>query len=416
MGGKKRTKSPKVTNRLRDFPAWYRRLMSNPDPWHDVNPEEFDEDLSEIHESEESEDETDYESSWGDEDGEENEDCHKGCDCDGDNTDCQYQCQTSATNDQYDHLSNLGGERHARLSESESELSYQGDDADYYYELKSQRVERKRDLRDHMRREEENLRRLRELHEEKEEEVHAMRESLVKATTELKGPVKKKAKAKAKPGKGEEQRQRRPRLDLAGKQFELYSTTYLDHFLSPSLMDAHTHTPYVEFYRVVADGTWIDPATKMPLVGPDCDPFKVDGHVAYLTPDFDCHFETFSEPEDTGTETVVLESWHKEHELESEFDFEFLGDDYLLLRVKRELIINYEGERWKKILLEQSKCMDAPEVIEFVGVRYDFKKRRAEMLEQEASKRARREPSPRETYFEMCHPMGWWNQSCWEEF
>lgn len=401
MGRKKGAKSPKSTKCYDDLPAWYRRLMSNPDPYHEVYPEEFDEDLSEIHESEESEDETDYESPLGDECSEENEDCHKECNCDGDNPDCE--CLTSAGDDQYDHASNDSERWDGEQSEEESERSYKEDDADYYYELKKSRVERKRELREHMKHQEESLRRVRVLHEEKEKEVRAMRECLVQASMEVEGKIEDTVKM----GSGKSNEQCRPRLELVGKHFKLYSTEYLDHFLSPSLMDTYVHDPYVEFYQMTADGTWGDPVTGISLSDTDCDPAKLDGHIAYLTPDFDCHFEPFRIHEYAGTQTVVLESWHKEHKVE--FEIEFLGDDYLILRVGRDLIINYEGERQKKILCEQSKCADAPEMLEFVGIHYDFRKRRAEMQLQEEAKRTRREP--RETFFEMSHPMGWWNWS-----
>lgn len=112
--------------------------------------------------------------------------------------------------------------------------------------------------------------------------------------------------AKNKSGKSDEQC--RPHLELVGKHFILYSTEYLDHFLSPSLMDTYVHDPYVEFYQMTADGTWGNPVRGISLSDADCDPSKLDGHVAYLTPDFDCHLEPFSIPENAGTQTLVLES------------------------------------------------------------------------------------------------------------
>jgi len=51
----------------------------------------------------------------------------------------------------------------------------------------------------------------------------------------------------------------------------------------------------------------------------------------------------------------------------------------------------------------------APEVFEFVGIWRDLEKEKAERQERMA--KARRSPSPRESWFEMNHPMGWWHQS-----
>lgn len=79
---------------------------------------------------------------------------------------------------QVDHASNSSEQWDEEHFEEESECSYKEDDADYCYELKKSRIERTRGLREHMKREEENLQRLRALHEEKEKEVRAIRESL----------------------------------------------------------------------------------------------------------------------------------------------------------------------------------------------------------------------------------------------
>jgi hypothetical protein len=66
---------------------------------------EFDEDLSELEESDES--------------------GKKGCDCDGDASECEYDLEDE---------------------DKMSEKSYDGSDADNYYELKETRKERKREL------------------------------------------------------------------------------------------------------------------------------------------------------------------------------------------------------------------------------------------------------------------------------
>lgn len=50
----------------------------------------------------------------------------------------------------------------------------------------------------------------------------------------------------------------------------------------------------------------------------------------------------------------------------------------------------------------------AQEVFEFVGIWRDLEEEKAERRERMA--KARRSPSPRESWFEMNHPMGSWNQ------
>lgn len=374
--------------------------MANTDPWHEVEPEEFDEDLSELHESEESHDDTDYEDESQDEDGKEHEDCS----CNGDDPDCA--CQTSAADDQHDESSRDSEQYYREHSEEESERSYQASDADYYYELKERRIERKRELLEDMKRDEEILQQLWALHEEKEKEVYAIRESLVQASDELVHE----AKAKMESGKVDG-RQHRPRLELGTKDFTLYSTEYIDHFWYPSLMNMAISMPCVAFYQMTADETWGNPVTEETVCETDCDAPKLGGQVMYLIPDFDFHFEPINIPLYASTQAVVLEPPRGEQKMGCEV--EFLGGDYLILRIGRDFILDQAEEKWRRILFEETDCADAPEVLEFVGIHYDPKKRKAEMQRQEDAKRARREPSPRETFFEMNHPMGWWKQSGW---
>jgi hypothetical protein len=73
--------------------------------------------------------------------------------------------------------------------------------------------------------------------------------------------------------------------------------------------------------------------------------------------------------------------------------FKFLGGDYLKLRVPREMAAGGRAPRG-----------DAPEMFEFVGVRRDLEKERAECKE----RFAKLCPSLRESWFEINHPMGSW--------
>lgn len=56
---------------------------------------------------------------------------------------------------------------------------------------------------------------------------------------------------------------------------------------------------------------------------------------------------------------------------------------------------------------------DAPETFEFVGILRDLEKEKEERLRAAEEEKKNRPESPRESYFEMNHPMGWWAQSRW---
>ena len=76
-----------------------------------------------------------------------------------------------------------------------------------------------------------------------------------------------------------------------------------------------------------------------------------------------------------------------------DLSFTFIGNGYLKLRVSREMVFT---ER------PSPPPPTAPEVFEFVGIWRSWE-------EEKAEQRKRRPPSPRETWFEMTHPMGAWN-------
>lgn len=75
---------------------------------------------------------------------------------------------------------------------------------------------------------------------------------------------------------------------------------------------------------------------------------------------------------------------------EHELSFHFVSDDYLILTVPQQLVL---GDR--------SPLESAPATFKFVGIRRDPHK----AIEERGEKR-KRSPSPRETWFEMNHPMG----------
>ena len=87
-----------------------------------------------------------------------------------------------------------------------------------------------------------------------------------------------------------------------------------------------------------------------------------------------------------------------------ELSFKFIGNGYLKLRVSREMVFMN-----RYCAGPPAPPAAAPEMFEFVGIRRDWEKEKAE--QQERMTKARRSPSPRESWFEMNHPMGSWHQS-----
>lgn len=61
-------------------------------------------------------------------------------------------------------------------------------------------------------------------------------------------------------------------------------------------------------------------------------------------------------------------------------------------------------------LLLKEPTESAPENFEFVG---NLESQERKKMEEERQKKRKRSPSPRETFFEMNHPMGYWNMGRW---
>ncbi|KAJ2981362.1 hypothetical protein NQ176_g2069 [Zarea fungicola] len=147
---------------------------------------------------------------------------------------------------------------------------------------------------------------------------------------------------------------------------------------------------YVQFYVEDEDGEYLEDQSSFDNSGP------LNGHV-YFDASNGCAFAPFAPPLLAGVTEHTVMSFDGEHEL----SFYFISDDYLILTVPQRLVL---GDR--------SPLQSAPAIFEFVGIRHDSDKaiKEREELEEE---RKRRSPSPRETWFEMNHPMGAWNQGRW---
>jgi hypothetical protein len=320
-----------TSSRSRELPAWFHRVSALtifPDP--EIHPHYFDEDISDLGQTD---DESDYEP-------------EAECDCGSENG-----CKWCAGD----------GEDIASPDDSTSERSYNGSDADWYYELKDLREDRKRQLRS-LAKEKEGVRHHESL---KIEEARAAYKALKKA---------------------ERESETLSMGSLAGKSFRLYSTDYLDYCCLWEELE-QCLLKYVEFYT-------LDTGTEIPSgkVSERRGRRTVEGHV-YLSANTCCSFLPFRSPTRPSQEKRPLKSCDGKHELK----FQFISDEYLRLKVGRELV--FSGHHGP---VPES----APEVFEFMGILRNFEKEKAERAERE---RRNRSPSPGETWFERSHPMGSWN-------
>ncbi|AEO57899.1 hypothetical protein MYCTH_2304632 [Thermothelomyces thermophilus ATCC 42464] len=313
----------------RTLPAWYYRVRTvSFKEDREVHDYDFDEDLSEPEDDKEQE-RDDVEQSKKEE----------GCACGLDDPECDGQV---------DYNDNMG--------EDESERSYNGSDADYYYELKDKREERKQEkLRERKEKEQQ-----REIEKTKEDEVCAADRCLDTA---------------------EKGRETIPVGPLAGQSFRLYCSDHVDYFYS----DLYG-TKRVDFYH-------LDVNERNP--GDEADALYGD---VYLDSNANCNFGPFRPPKRASRKAFKVKSCDDKYEL----SFQFIGNGYLKLRVSREMVFMkpYDAS-------PPSPPPTAPDVFEFAGILRDWEKEKAERQERMA--KARRSPSPRESWFEMNHPMGSWS-------
>ncbi|KJZ68826.1 hypothetical protein HIM_11786 [Hirsutella minnesotensis 3608] len=311
----------------RELPAWYYRLVVlTIKEDREVYPEDFDEDLSDLDEAHENSDRgsntinVDYE-------------------CDGEDSECECPL-------------------HPDAADTLSERSYNGSDADFYYELRDEREERKRELRDMKERERTERQCRRELESNREGEVQAAYEFL--RQTEFRGC--------------------RLRLDpIAGKTFYLFSADHVDHCYNPEFPELYP-TKYVEFYTVHEEHP------RFKNTESSDNHAEIQGHL-YLNADCGCDFAPFCPPTHTSEASYLLKSLDGDHELL----FQFISNDYLIMTASRKLVCP-----------ENAQAAPALETLKFAGIRSDLERDRRR---QEKEHRLRRSPSPRETWFEMNHPM-----------
>lgn len=320
--------------RARRLPDWYYRVLRlrwDQELFGPKDSGDFDEDLSELEESKE-----------------EDEDCE----CDGEDPECDCR---------YD----------------ESERSYDGSDADYYYSLKEEREERKRENLVERLDKERHLK----FEKSKEEEVQAAETSL------------RKAQKKGRISLGNPK-------SLAGQEFRLFCSDHVDHFYYYGSYEDKS-VRFIHPDNMPADNGLDDPDVKS---GDDAG--MLYGSL-YLDMDSACKFGPFFPPSNATFRPVKVESCDGKYKL----SLDFLGNGYLKLRVSRDVVFMGWNDE------SPAACppnAPAPEVFEFVGIWVEKEKekekeqaRREDMeMERERLEWQRRSPSPRESWFELNHPMG----------
>ncbi|KAK3348870.1 hypothetical protein B0T25DRAFT_546695 [Lasiosphaeria hispida] len=319
---------------FRDLPSWYHRVLqfSYRADDRDVEPWDFDEDISDLEEDKTQAGDGDKQPKEGEED--EGEDKGENCECDREDPDCDCQCGS----DDYE-----SGED----DDIESEKSYNDSDADYYYMLKEMREERKREFL------EEKLEYQKEEEQAREEE-RVMEKEVLAAHKSLE--------------KGEKQGNKTPLDPLAGQLFKIFCSDYIDHCFVPPY-----RTKMVEFYRVGDDHQAIP---GRPEPGGETDMIYGDMHLDSCT---HCQFGPLCPPIHASQQAVKVETTDGKHEL----SFKFISDGYLSVEVSRELLSMARGD-----LPLLDLPLAAPEVFEFVGIKRDLEKEKAEMQQRHVGRRS----------------------------
>jgi len=344
MAKRKRTNSSVGTSRrVREYrttlPDWYYRVIKINEGC--PSGSDFDLDISDL-----SQDDSD---SDGDGD--------RGGDTDGDDDEKEADADTDG--DQNDAKDTDG---------DESERSYDGDDADWYYELKAEREDRKYDLRESKKLD--NPRKDRERKEEiaKGEEVEAAYQALWQA---------------------EENSKTIPIGSLEGDYY-LYCTEHFDLF----------------------DHEW---ARMKTLCFENSDlglgerrPGMLGGFITITDGPPYIHFPYFHPPKYASRKLVRM-TGEGDGGDGSRYDltFQFLGNGYLKVWIPWEQVISTHP--WRDRVVNPVPP-DHPEMFEFAGVWRDPVKEKAQRIENERKRKLEearpRANSPRETQFNMYHPEG----------
>ncbi|KAL7810594.1 hypothetical protein V8C26DRAFT_409834 [Trichoderma gracile] len=306
-----------------DPPAWYCRLVNLPQEY-DIEDADFDEDISVLHEGEEES---------LDPDAFDDDESIRRCDCaSSDMEDCECDDEEDAAPEK------------EMDDGAESERSYQGSDADYYYELKEQRIQRKIDLRDLREKQERQRALTRELASEKEQEVREAYDAMVKEQKKGDAP--------------------RPRLaSIANRLFFLFSVDHVDYCYNHDLYPSK----YVEFYYLDND------CRRIITTNTDV---EIQGHV-YLDVNTECDFLPFVQPKRAGVKKRQFPIHQRDHEP----IFQFINDKYLIMTVKSD-------SKMVASDIQRLGAENVPKELKFFGIRMEKEERKVYM--EKTSERFRR--------------------------
>ncbi|KAH8665398.1 hypothetical protein BGZ61DRAFT_593110 [Ilyonectria robusta] len=182
--------------------------------------------------------------------------------------------------------------------------------------------------------------------------------------------------------------QQNPVESLATGWFDLFSTDLIDFCY---ITAASTKRRFDIGYPIQEDGKIASERPK-----------DWDGIIycsIYIQDDELCEFE-FPAPKYASLEPITLRSHYGGHKV----SVIFIGNGYMKITLSRKSVF---------MASHRPVSPGAQEFFEFFGIIRDEEKARAEGLAAEEKRAREQPPSPRETFFEMYHPMGSWNQSRW---
>ncbi|RSL53172.1 hypothetical protein CEP54_010569 [Fusarium duplospermum] len=277
---RRRKSPPPPPSRSPSLPSWYHRILEYPE--HTVWWEDFDEDISELSESDS---ETKPSDSCDD------EGCELGSDCDKDESEDHYEIDRTGCSDS----------DWTDVDERDETRSNPGREYDYYYELKKQREERKQQIK-----------------QEKKDGEPTDKEKTRQIEQKMEKQVKE-AYRRVKNRRGY-----RDNLNLRGKRFWLGS---LDHWQYAYLgFTVQFMTKYVDFDdypEVYYDGWSMHP--------PPAQMAELEGQVG-MHEKSACYFGGSEPPARPGLKDYVFQSG--EHSL----TFQFIDNHHLIMKLPREIV------------------------------------------------------------------------------
>lgn len=259
----------------------------------------------------------------------------------------------------------------------ESEKSFEGSEAEFYYEIKERREDYKRQKQQLRKQNEEELETQLEVEQAKEEQV-------VATYTSFNGACRRREKTEERTN---------PSDTLAGKDFDLFSTDHVRRFLTQCHNDRYRSKSV--FFSTESDDC-SDDADETASNTTDGKPLYAHVELGY---DSRCEFGPFRHPKFARHNVVKIKSTDDEYDMR----IKFFGKNYLNLSVSRSFVFQND----------LADSADALEMFTFVGIFSDWEEKKRGRAEKQAEAARNAPPSPKESWFEVNHPMGSWAQSRW---